>query len=115
MSRIDKLTKIEKRDLEIEAIINASKYSILFSITKLNSERLSGVIKRNISNVARSIARQEVSSSKVEKADLANEIYDENFYFYSRLLTRAAVATLRSTEIQKYKTNPSTYKFIKKI
>lgn len=50
MSRIDKLTKIEKRDLEIEAIINASKYSILFSITKLNSERLSGVIKRNISN-----------------------------------------------------------------
>lgn len=45
------------------------------------------------------MARQEVSSSKVEKADLANEIYDENFYFYSRLLTRAVRLKYKSIRL----------------
>jgi hypothetical protein len=115
LSKIEKLTTIEKRDLEIEKIINESQYSTLYRITKFNSERLSPVSKRRIFHASRKIAEAEVLNSGVTNKLAANELFDKTFYEMQRSLSRKAVSTLISAEIDKYKKAPLEYKFLKKI
>lgn len=114
MSRIQKLITIQDRDLEINAIIENSVCSMLYKISKLNSERLSPIVKRKIYLSAQLVARNYVNEIGLQGRE-ADEKFEKKFSEISRDLTRMAVTTLRSNEIDKYKSNPSSYKFRKKV
>lgn len=115
LSRVQKLQIIDKRKVEINAVIEASEIcSVLYKICKLNSERLSPIVKRKISESAKLIAKQEVKSCGVIGRD-ADELYERTFTNYFRDLSRMAVTTLRTNEVSKYKSNPSNYKFVEKL
>lgn len=114
LTKIQKLSTIEERDLEIEAVINKSYCCMLYKISKLSSERLTPSTKKKIYSGAQKIARSIVLEEKRTGRD-ADERFDIVFKIHSRLLTRMAITSLRTVEIEKYKKNPNEYKFIKKI
>lgn len=115
LTKLQKLTAIQKRDIEIEKIINSSKFSTLYRIIKLNSERLSPISKRKILLASRKIAELQVQSVEETAKLRIQEIYDETYYEMQRKLTKKAVSTMIDREIKKYKSDPENYKFIKKI
>lgn len=115
LTKIQKLTAIKRRDLAIEEVINASPLATLYRITKFNSERLSPIAKRKILKVSKRIAEVEIETANVTDKLVANELYDKTFYEMQRVLTRKAVPTLIDFEIKKYKVDPTSYVFVKKI
>lgn len=115
LTKIEKLTAIQRRDLEIEKIINSSKHATLYRITKFNSERLSPITKRKILLTSRKIAEEQVLLVKDDRKHVIQEIYDSTFYEMQRSLIKKAVSTLISKEIVKYKSDTTNYVFRKKI
>lgn len=115
LTKIQKLTAIQQRDIEIEEVINSSKYSTLYRITKFNSERLSPITKRKILNTAMRIAELQVELCKEVKKSVIHEVYDTTYYEVQRSLIKKAVSTLIDKEVKKYKSDVNNYVFKKKI
>jgi hypothetical protein len=114
LTKVERLRTLEKRDLEIDRIIDNSAIPIIYRISKFNSERLPAVAKRKIYLSARAIANAAVLESGLSGYD-ANELFEKEFSKYTRDMSRMAVTTLRHNEIFKYKNDPSNYRLITKM
>lgn len=108
LSKPARLSTIDERDREINNIINNSNISKLYKIIKLNSEHLPPVYKDRIEREARKLANAEIVQEEKTGID-AEDYFDRRYAKIIKDLTRFAVATLRSKEIDKYRVSPETY------
>lgn len=108
MSKISKLTLIDRRDSEIESFVEDSDVSVLYKISKLTSERIPPVMKARVIQEAAKAAEIECSKRKLsdfEAADLKQNVkrivIKESY--------RAILKTIKYNEIQRYKNDPSNF------
>jgi hypothetical protein len=113
MTKIRKLTLIDKRDLEIEELISKSSVAVYYRISKLTSERIPPVIKSRILEEADRAAQLYVKDNNLtgfEAIDSENKI--------RKLIVkegyRAVLKNIKSEEVLKYKKDPARYVFKRK-
>lgn len=113
MSKISKLTLIDSRDIEIEELVQNSKVSMLYRISKLTSERIPPVIKSRILAQADKAAAEHVRAYDLkgfEASDAEQKI--------RRLVVkegyRAVLKTIKFEEIEKFKKDKDSYVFKRK-
>lgn len=113
MTKISKLLLIDKRDIEIEALINKSKVSTLYRISKLTSERIPPVIKTKILRQADSAA-----SAFIRENDLKGFAAADADVKIRRIVVkegyRAVLKSIKAKEIELYKSNKDKYVFKRK-
>jgi hypothetical protein len=100
LSKIERLSIIQKKDDEVLKIINSSeKFSELYKICSMNSDFLSAGIKNTLSNSASDFARKEAST-----------IYSDDEKGFKKFISvcrrrayKEAVISLKERELQKWR------------
>lgn len=110
MRKITRLETIERRDLEIEALIVNSEYAMLYRISKLNSERIPPVIKSKILKEADKASTRFVAENKLSGFK-ALDAEKEVRRIVQREGYRAVLKTIKAEDIKKYKSDPTNFLF----
>lgn len=113
MTKISKLSLIDRRDLEIEKLVQNTNVSMLYKISKLTSERIPPVIKSKILNIAEKAADDYVRENSLKGHEAADAVarvrrtvVKEGF--------RAVMKSIKAEEIEKYKKDKLSYVFKRK-
>jgi hypothetical protein len=114
MTKIGKLTVIDERDREIERLVANSEVGMIYKISKLTTERIPVVFKSKIVLAAEKAAKEYVKENNltgIEAKDKENEVRRT----IVRESYRAVLKTIKAKEIEKYKSNPNSYKLKVKV
>lgn len=113
MSKISKLTRIDRRDIEIEELVSSTNVSMLYRISKLTSERIPPVIKSKILAEA-----EKAASAYVKEFNLVGlEALDEEQKIRRIVVKesyRAVLKTIKAKDILKYKEDRDNFVFKRK-
>jgi ABC-type xylose transport system substrate-binding protein len=80
MTNLRKLELIDKRNAEIEEMVNDSDVAMLYKISKLNSESIPAAIKTIIYRGAEKAAKDYVIENNLKDYQILLDI--SNFYYY---------------------------------